>query len=63
MFWLVFWLALVCVIGIFVLLAGAAGRKQRKVRQNPWTVGDGSFRTIFGRAAMHGLFSFFSYYL
>ena len=25
----------------------------------PWTVGDGSFRTIFGRAAMHGLFSYF----
>ena len=25
----------------------------------PWTVGDGSFRTIFGRAAMHGLFFLF----
>ena len=34
MFWLVFWLAVVCVIGIFALLAGVAGRKQRKARQN-----------------------------
>ena len=24
-----------------------------------WTMGDGSFRTIFGRAAMHGLFFLF----
>ena len=34
MFWLVFWLAVVCVIGFFALLAWAAGRRQRKARQN-----------------------------
>ena len=43
MFWLVFWLAVVCVIGIFALLAGAAGRRRRKAkaRQNRYR-GSGS---------------------
>ena len=34
MFWLVFWLALVCVIGFFALLARAAEKRQRMARQN-----------------------------